>query len=241
MTDYPSPEQWLTGLEGQPVAIYTGAPSKLASLAQVTRLTATQILVGHQRFWRKDGMQVGAKYSGSRLLPVDHRDVRRALQVAAFGETRNRMEDLFKRSLGVDRQPQDAVKALREARGAIDQALATYARLWDSQADGELPGGADDLLDEAAARAAVRAYNCAVAEQLGHGTDSPTAWGPDGDEALLSNRAYRAGLIAHERVVLEQAAARVCGRMDPPRLGGMAYWHGLNDAARLVERKPLDD
>lgn len=225
---------WITGEVGQPVAAYTSEWRGRAELTTIERVTKTLFITAAGRQYRRStGERVGDKgYFAERLLPPDAPEVRKAQIVAAFYAARNGTEDAFKQGRNNDGDQYALVKALCVAREAIDDALATVGRLWVSERDdGQAEPVTGGPHGELPIDTALRAYH-EFADEAGVG---------GGDPATNRKHALFIALATHEHQLRVMMASEVMQRTAPPRLGGMAYWHGLNDAARIVKREPLDD
>lgn len=115
--------QWLAGLTpGQPVAVFDDYPlDKRVRVAWVDRTTATQAIVDGERYYLKDGRQMGSG-SWKVLLPLDHPTAVRAWQRRQFADADYAVHVAFKNAA---RLPMATV--LQKAREAIAQAEAALA------------------------------------------------------------------------------------------------------------------
>lgn len=218
---------WLTGEKGQPVAIHTGGGYSAVKLTSIERTTKTQAITADgQRFWLKDGARVGegGSYHSTKLRPPDAPEVRRILQRQAFEAAESAVIACLRQARDQGRKPRVIVEALRKAREEIEGALAACGTLWVAETDGEAP---ECLSAPAVAPQSDRACVCTVDIS----TNPPFM----DCEADCPQHGWKT-----RDAVLAAAAERIRARMHPPRLGGIAYWHGLNDAALLVEGRPLD-
>lgn len=217
---------WITGRVGQPVAVCDPSWVKLTETA---RFTALQIVTADgQRFWAETGHKVkgGGPY-GPKLLPPDAPEVRRVLQLKAFSEVDSAIHEQMRLGRNSRNHVPTIVNALSEAREAIGEALATIGALGAPEAAGDDAVPIPGALADGASAAAIRVFGDIAGEAaLGQSE---------------TRRALFTALAVHEHLLREAMGTEIRKRAEPPRLGGTAYWNGLNDAARIVEGRPLDE